>query len=163
MENFEAEFKALLAQDQSMAVPIAISKHLAKIALLELIGLDALYPDFKNKIVQLIANMNALQRPIRLVEGFRTAKRQNDLFTQLPPVTKAKGLESYHNFACAADFDFVEWGYNPPSQDWWDSLEKEAEKLGLTSGNGWQSFQDKPHIEWHPGFTFDILEKYFTN
>lgn len=161
MENFEAEFKALLAQDQSLAVPIAIAKHIANVSLNELKGVNALYPDFRDKIVQLISNMKNLGKSIYLVEGFRTAKRQNDLFIQLPSVTKAKGLQSYHNFGCAADFAFTDWNYTPPSFSWWDTLQKEAEKLGLISGNGWKPFQDKPHVEWHPKFSWDILESYF--
>ncbi len=160
--NYQALYEALLKDQQELAIPVAISKHMAKIALFELKGIDALYPDFKDKIVQLMANMKAQGKEIYLTEGFRTAKRQNDLFVQIPKVTNAKGLQSYHQYGLAADFAFINYNFNPPA-NWWNVLESEAEKLCLISGNNWQGFQDKPHIEWHPNFMWGDLEKYFIN
>lgn len=158
MDKFQQEFQALLTDQQKNAVPVAIARHLAKVTLFELKGLDALYPDFKEKAIQLMANMNSIGKGIYLVQSFRSAKSQNGL---PGTVTKAKGLQSYHQYGLACDFAFNDYDYTPPSQTWWDTLQVEAEKLGLESGNGWTGFQDRPHVEWHPGFTWHDLENYF--
>lgn len=161
MDKYQAQFEALLKDGQAMAVPIAVAKHVARIALFELTGLDALFPDLKDKVVQLMANMAVLGKPLFVVQTFRSAKSQDGLATQVPPVTKAKGLQSYHQYGLACDLAFVNYKFNPPSQDWWNTLEREAEKLGLISGNGWTGFVDKDHVEWHPNFDWSVLEAYF--
>ena len=132
-----------------------IARHLAQNALYERKGVNALYPDIKDKYILLEAKMKELSMPIKLFEGFRSAKRQNSLSSK---VTNAKELQSYHQFCLAFDVNFRQYGWKPP-KGWWDILGKEGEKLGLTWGGRWK-MRDYPHFELHEGFTWRDLRPY---
>ena len=108
-----------------------------------------------------MANMNALGLPIQIQEGFRTAKRQDTLYTQVPPVTHAKGLQSYHNYGLACDLVSVKDGFNAPDS-FWQTFGAEAKKLGLIWGGDFTNLKDLDHVEWHPNFTWHELETYFS-
>lgn len=144
--DYKALYEAQLKEDQKQAWPRAIAKHLAQVALYELTGKWSLYPDLRTKYDQLSARMRTLGHPITLTEGFRTAKRQNTLYAQVPKVTNAKALESWHQAGLAMDVISEKYLWNAPAS-FWTLLGKEGKALGLTWGGDFPGFPDKPHFE----------------
>ena len=136
---------------------VGIPRHLARVALWELTDIEALHPLVKERCKNLIAKMAQFGKPVRLVEGLRTAKKQDELFNKVPKVTNAKGLQSYHQYGLAFDLVFRSSGYNAPQADW-ELLGREGKKLGLEWGGSWVGFKDQPHFEYHPNFTWKELE-----
>ena len=140
-----------------------IAKHLARVVLYELDGIDALYPDVKRLAKKLLVVMENKNKPIYIVPvtgTFRNIKQQNTLSSN---VTNAGGLQSYHQYGIAFDVAFKDYNWSPPSFDWWNELGKEGEKLGLIWGG---SFQDYGHFEWHgrnESMTWQKLKPYFAN
>lgn len=141
-----------------------VARHLAKVLVWELEGKASLYPPVKDRFVKLQARMKKIGKPIYLVEGFRSGKRQNELYDKgrVSPgniVTHAMGLESYHQYCTAFDVAFVGYNWNPPEWEWWIILGDEGKKLGLTWGG---TFQDWGHFEFYPsGNRWETLKKYF--
>lgn len=79
-------------------------------------------------------------------ETYRSPMRQEELFKQKPPVTKARPWYSAHNYGLAVDyvaFDDEPWGDHHD----WQFLEDRAKAHGLTRPIRW----DLGHIE-HPLF-----------
>lgn len=153
--------KILYKTESQNAEAKQIAKHLSKILLHELSGVEALYPDVKEKCETLIKKMQELKAPITITETFRSAKKQDRLSNGL---TKAKGLQSYHQYGLAFDIIFEEWGYQPPAgSNWWNIVGKEGEKLGLEWGGSWTSFPDTCHFQWTSNgkITWSILKNYF--
>lgn len=161
-------FKAAMDQNVQLQWPRAIAFHLAKNALWERTGAEVLYPDFKDLVLRLIQNMNAIGKPVYLAPKgtTRTAAQQQALLQQVPPVTTVGPLATYHNYGLAADLIFEGYGWNPPDASWWEVLGAEANKLGLIWGGDFPkmyggTFRDLPHVEWHPGFTHKDLAPFF--
>ena len=105
---------------------------------------------------RVMAEMEILGHPVRVVEGYRSFERQAELYAQgrTTPgevVTKAKPGESLHNYGCAVDFIFRKEGYNatPPL---WETLGTIGEKHGLEWGGRWKGFVDKPHFQMTKGY-----------
>ena len=140
-----------------------IAKHLARVVLYELDGIEALYPNVKQLAKRLLVIMENNNKPIYIVPitgTFRNIRQQNALSSN---VTNAGGLQSYHQYGLAFDIAFKNYNWSPPSFDWWNELGKEGEKLGLIWGG---SFQDYGHFEWHgrnENMTWQKLKPYFTN
>ena len=117
--------------------------------------LDTLEPDFKDKILTLIAELAARGIQCVVTSGRRTIAEQDVLYQQgrSKPgkvVTKAKGGQSPHNFGLAADLcpykpNSKELWWNCPD-DIWHVIHDVAEGMGLDSGYDW-NFQDCPHVE----------------
>lgn len=135
LEGLVAAYRALLAAKQEPPK--------------DLLPLVALKAD------QLISRMAKLGYPIRVVEGFRTFERQDELYAQgrngdtRPKVTNAKAGESLHNYGVAFDIVFRKEGYDGP----WDLVGKEGEALGLEWGGRWTELVDKPHFQLMFGYT----------
>lgn len=158
-------FEELLRQNKELAYPRDIAFHLGRVALYELTGPDALYPTLREKYITLEARMKDLGKPIILMQGFRSAKDQNDTYAsgRTAPgaiVTNAQGLESYHQYGLALDVCFRNHGYNPPA-GWWDILGTEGQKLKLEWGGSWKEFPDRPHFELHPSGSWKVLKPFF--
>lgn len=124
-----------------------IAKHLSHVLLYEWKGIDALYPDVKEKCLALVKRMANIGKPIVVYETFRSVKRQDQL-AENPQITKAHALEGYHCYGMAFDVYFLNWEWKPPSEKWWEELGKEGKKLGLDWGGDWKSIVDKDHFEW---------------
>jgi peptidoglycan L-alanyl-D-glutamate endopeptidase CwlK len=97
---------------------------------------------------RLIGAMAARGYPIRCTCTFRSIEEQEALYAQgrtVPGkiVTQARGGMSPHNHKMAADFIFVNEGYDGP----WEVLRDEALKVGLQWGGAWRTFKDRPHVE----------------
>src|SRR3990167_5079582 len=159
---FESLFRALFKEHRNSAEAWQLSFHLDKMLLNEKSGIDILYPDVKEKAEKLRELMSKKGKPIYVSSTFRSVKMQNvfyDKGRKSPgsTITNAKGLESYHNYGLAFDVAFISHNWSPPA-GWWEELGAEGKKLGLIWGG---DFDDVPHFEWHPGFTWEKLLPYF--
>ena len=104
-----------------------------------------------------IDDMAMLGHKVRIVEGYRSFDRQNQLYAQgrTTPgaiVTNAKGGESLHQYGVAVDFVFTKEGYNA-SRALWETLGITMEKRGFSWGARWNSFRDYPHGEMLLGYS----------
>ncbi len=161
--------EAMLIDNRKMANQREIARHLSRMTLYrstDPTDLNGLYPDVREKAEALIKKMADLGMPVVLHEAFRPASLQDSYYLQgrsTPGsvITNAKGLQSYHQYGLAFDLIFQDYGYTPPSEDWWDILGRYGQSFGLTWGGAWSAIKDRPHFEWHPGFTWQELEAYF--
>jgi len=128
-------------------------------------------PIFREKLIAVLAEMEALGTPFKLSEGFRTEKRQAWLFGQGrmsapfgregPKVTNANGITKLSNHqgtgepgtGCAADCypagadGKIIWPPPSDSDARWELYARAAEKRGLVAGYRWKQPHDPPHIE----------------
>lgn len=117
-----------------------------------------LLPLVQRKADAVVAEMAARGHAVRVVEGYRSIERQNELYAQgrngdtRPRVTNAKGGESLHNYGVAVDFVFRKEGYNA-SDTLWALLGKVGKLQGFEWGGDWQGFVDRPHFELKLGYT----------
>lgn len=123
-------------------------------------NLDHLYPPFRSKVNAILIGLDVYSHKHmpgyewKVTDGFRTVKEQQRLFAKVPKVTHRDGVrkKSTHQYGLAVDICPFKDGhpdYNI-SGDHWDYLAHLARSQGLDSGKDWQSFTDKPHIEWKP-------------
>lgn len=92
---------------------------------------------------------------VQISEGYRSNKRQNELYAQgrTKPgniVTNARAGQSNHNYGVAVDFFLVSsdgkralWTVNRE----WRRVAQIGKELGFTWGGDWSSFKDYPHLE----------------
>jgi len=130
-----------------------IAELLKKLAELRQLQRDMkrLQPLVLRKVNAVVEEMRLLGLPVRIVEGYRSIERQNELYAQgrTKPgniVTNAKGGESFHNWGVAVDLVFVKGGYNVPETHW-QTLGSIAERHGFEWGGRWSGFTDRPHIQ----------------
>ena len=119
--------------------------------------IDALLPLVERKAQQLVTEMEALDMPIRITEGFRSIARQNEIYQQGRTkagniVTNSVGGDSLHQYGVAFDIVFRKDGYDAPDVQW-KLLGSEGKKLGLEWGGDWTTFRDKPHFQILLGYT----------
>ncbi len=113
------------------------------------------------KLHQWLVNCSIQNIGVRIVQGIRSYKYQDELYAQgrTKPgkiVTKAKGGESWHNFGCAFDFGllhegrFVSWDMREDLNhdgisDWLECVDI-AKELGFEWGGDWEE-PDYPHFQ----------------
>lgn len=127
----------------------------------------AMYPRFLTKLERLAVALEARGVSYWLTSGFRSWAEQDALYAlgRTKPnvdaneekpmggkVTNARGGQSYHNFAIAADWaldkDTKREGLQPDwSPEAYAILGEEAEKVGLEWGGTWTNFKDYPHVQ----------------
>lgn len=113
---------------------------------------------------------------LRFSHTLRTFAEQDALYAKKPPVTKAKGGQSYHNYGLAIDivllvdkdkngtFESASWESNADfdgdgKADWMEVVEV-FKKYGWEWGGDWAKFPDKPHFQKTFGYTTkQLLEK----
>ncbi len=123
-----------------------------------------LQPLVQRRVQMVLDDMKARGIPMRVVEGYRSEARQNELYAQGRTktgqiVTNARGGESYHNYGCAADLCFVKEGYNAPDS-MWKIYALVAQSHGLEAGYFWTGgFVDKPHIEMKLGYKLSDFQQ----
>ncbi|WP_234004503.1 M15 family metallopeptidase [Chromobacterium vaccinii] len=109
-------------------------------------------PAFVQDVLRVMERMKARGFPMVLLEGYRSAERQNKLAGGSTKVTQAKGGESKHQYGLAADLAPVRSGKvviserDPWAMQAYNALGEEAQAAGLTWGGVW-SFRDYGHIE----------------
>lgn len=121
------------------------------------IDLDWLMPEFRDRLLEVIAQCKGRGVNYVATAGFRSYSTQMQLWKQgrvLPGkiVTNARGGESSHNFGLAVDF-VADIDPAPGVQPSWkasdyDVLHEECGKAGLHHGRG---YGDDPHVSW-PGY-----------
>lgn len=130
-----------------------------------------LHPAVANEVAETIDHIEAgwpVKVAIRIVQGLRTIKEQNDLYAQgrTKPgkiVTKAKGGSSFHNYGIAFDFallfdkdengsyETLSWDENNP---YWQVVVKAFEAKGWFWGGNFSTIHDAPHLEKKFGKTW---------
>ncbi len=144
-----------------------------------------LHPSVRAEVKQLIEKAEEGFPPymaVRIVQGLRTIKEQNDLYAQgrTKPgniVTNAKGGSSFHNYGLAIDFailtdkdgngtfEDLSWDIKKDNDkdgiaDWLEVV-KVFEAAGWSWGGKWASIKDYPHLEKTFGYTWrQLLEKH---
>lgn len=99
-----------------------------------------------------------LKFKLEVFEGYRSPIRQNYLFSQVPPVTKARAWEGAHQYGLSVDFAGIQihttgaiipnkWVWPEATHPCWGELKSLARRFGLDVPIDW----DKGHLE-HPVF-----------
>lgn len=134
-----------------------------------------LHPKIRAEVKTLVEQANAAistNITIRIVQGLRTIKEQNDLYAigrtkAGKRVTNAKGGSSYHNYGTAVDFCFLvkgkEISWNTVKDfdgdgisDWLEVVQIFV-KAGYEWGGFWKSSKDYPHFQKTFGLTWRQL------
>jgi peptidoglycan L-alanyl-D-glutamate endopeptidase CwlK len=123
---------------------------------------DTLLPEVQRRADRLIKMMEQAGHPIRITETYRTAQRQNELYSQgrTKPgqiVTNARAGESFHQWKVAFDVVFIKEGFNAPNS-LWELLGEVGEGIGLEWGGRWTSFPDRPHLQYTAGYTLSDFQ-----
>lgn len=102
---------------------------------------EHLHPRFRLKVNQLISKLEAEGLPFRMFEGFRSARRQHELYQQgrSKPgarVTNADAWSSLHQYGVAADFVLYidgqwSWDTSKNKKSWWQRLHELARQHQL--------------------------------
>jgi|SRR5688572_2080641 len=146
-----------------------------------------LHPSVRAEVIACIDKAEAgfpSNMAVRIVQGLRTIKEQNDLYAQgrTKPgniVTNAKGGSSFHNYGLAIDFailtdkdgngsfEDLSWDIKRDNDkdgvaDWLEVV-RVFEAAGWEWGGKWSSIKDYPHLQKTFGLTwrqlFDRYEK----
>lgn len=136
--------------------------------------ISKLHPKIKDELPKIIADIHAIGLNIRITQGLRTFKEQDDLYAQgrTKPgsiVTNAKGGESFHNYGLAVDFcllhsngtvsfDLNEDENHNVTKDWMEVV-KSFKKFGWTWGGDFKKFKDNPHFEKTFGNSLSAIKK----
>ena len=140
-----------------------------------------LHPSVRAEVKQLIEKSESGFPPtmaVRIVQGLRTIKEQNDLYAQgrTKPgnvVTNAKGGSSFHNYGLAIDFailtdkdgngsfEDLSWDIKKDNDkdgiaDWLEVV-KVFEAAGWSWGGKWATLKDYPHLQKTFGYTWQQL------
>jgi len=97
----------------------------------------------------------------RIISGNRTWAEQDALFAKRPPVTRAKGGYSNHNFGIAWDIGIFEGGAYLPESSLYAQAGQIGRAQGLEWGGDWRSFKDEPHFNLKTGMTMTQLRSAF--
>lgn len=120
--------------------------------LVKRVNLDLLYPEFLEKLLELLFNCRLRGADYFVVEGHRDMIRSDLLYKAFlnGGARAAPAGASQHNFGLAVDLcrdiDLKKAGLQPSwnSKDY-DILAEECKKLGLHHGRG---YKDDPHVGW---------------
>lgn len=115
--------------------------------------LDKLAPRFRARVEQLVERLQEAGQEPWVFETFRTRERQEWLYAQgrTRPgaiVTRARDhTRSWHGFGLAVDIIDRKrlWDAMPV---FWRLLGEHSRALGLVWGGDWESFPDRPHVQW---------------
>lgn len=116
-------------------------------------GVEKLHPELIPICNAFVAQCRAQGLPVRITETLRTKEEQDALYAQgrTQPgavVTNAPYPKSAHCWGVAFDFcRNVKGSEYDDSDGFFARCGAVGEKLGLTWGGSWKSFQDKPHLE----------------
>ncbi len=141
---------------------------------------NLLYPPFAEQLRYFESRLAAARLPFYLFMGLRTFEDQDELYAQgrTKPgqiVTNARGGDSFHNYALAADFVLdgqvekpgIQWSwnikadFNADGRSDWMQMGEIAESCGLEWGGRWKRFPDLPHVQNSFGFTISELKEMY--
>jgi peptidoglycan L-alanyl-D-glutamate endopeptidase CwlK len=141
--------------------------------------IDLLHPEVREMVKAIYKEIQEALRGraiCRFSHTLRTFAEQDALYAKKPPVTKAKGGQSYHNYGLAVDivllvdkdkngtFEAASWEANVDFDgdgraDWMEVVWI-FEKYGWEWGGRWAKFPDKPHFQKTFGYsTKELLAK----
>lgn len=127
--------------------------------------IQKLHPSVRDEVTAIIKDCDLAltgKAKIRITQGFRSAKEQDELYAigRTKPgkkVTNAKAGQSIHNYGLAADICLMIDGKTASwntAKDWdndkvadWYEFVKIFAKYGWTWGGNWKNFKDLPHFE----------------
>lgn len=102
---------------------------------------------------------NELGLDLYLTQGHRSPEAQSALSSV---VTSAKAWLSWHQYGLAYDVTLAGKVPDDVPKSTWEQIGAIGESLGLGWGGRWTS-PDRPHFEWHPGYTiraaYDYVQK----
>lgn len=127
--------------------------------------IEKLHPTVREEVKQIIKDCDESltgRAKIRITQGLRTFKEQDDLYAigRTKPgkkVTNAKAGQSIHNYGLAVDICLIidgktaswdtakDWD-NDQVADWYECVKIFA-KYGWDWGGNWKTFKDLPHFE----------------
>src|ERR1043166_9008344 len=125
-------------------------------------SLDNLTPEVKELCQKFLQGCSEIGHPMLVVQTFRSFEEQEALYAKGrfrpgPVVTHARAGYSWHNFRRAFDVCFLrgtDITWNGP----WADIAQIGREIGLTWGGDWdQGKQDRPHFEYHPGLTLEMV------
>lgn len=141
--------------------------------------IEQLHPKVRQEVETIIKEIDTKltgKAKVRISQGLRTKKEQDDLYAQgrTKPgkkVTNAKFGQSFHCYGLAVDIVLIlndkeaswdinkDWD-NDKKADWIECVEVFT-KYGWSWGGNWKTLKDYPHFEKTYGFSWrQLLEKY---
>jgi len=111
------------------------------------VKLQQVHPALAHRARKILEFAKADGYELRVSQGLRTFKEQDDLFRKRPRVTQARGGQSYHNFAAAVDFAFVVDGKISWDEKLYKNIGRWAKNADLEWGGNWKRFVDLPHCQ----------------
>lgn len=134
----------------------------------------AIYPNIATRAIRVFNDMAIVHgKCLRVTEGFRTFKRQEELYAigrDTPgrrTVTNAKPGESFHNYGCAIDVCFR--GSDPYLEKdpkgifYWKEFGRLSKLHGFVWGGDFTYISDKPHIQLTYGLTLPEIQELFAH
>jgi hypothetical protein len=133
--------------------------------------INMLEPTFRVLVNKILAAAEAQNRPMRVIETYRSPERQKKLFDQKLTQLKDVGV---HHYGLAADIVFLDHG-QPSYKGDYSLLGLLADQVGVVWGGDWgtpqlhHSFRDLDHVQrvavadqnrlfkgaWYPDATYD--------
>lgn len=95
---------------------------------------------------------------IKIISGTRTYEEQDALYHQRPPVTKARGGYSNHNFGIAFDVGVFSGAKYLAESPLYKVVGVLGTELGLEWGGNWKTFVDEPHFQFRPAWAVGMSE-----
>lgn len=125
--------------------------------------IERLHPIVLAKAQQFVRLAQAEGIRVKLTEGYRPPERQASLLAT--GATDAKPGWSFHQYGLAFDavpLDGLGRAWWEAPKNIWQALGRIGESLGLAWGGRWKPTAklpegDRPHFEYHPGFTIQDL------
>ncbi|MBD3842617.1 MAG: M15 family metallopeptidase [Campylobacterales bacterium] len=119
--------------------------------------INALYPEVKEKALELIELCKKQHIDIIITSTFRDTESQNYLYQQGRTrkgkiVTHAKGGQSFHNYRVAFDVVPVRFGkavWNDMTL--WKKIGAIGISIGLEWAGNWKTFKEYPHFQYTKG------------
>lgn len=127
--------------------------------------IDELHPSVRSEVEIIINECNQAltgRAKVRITQGLRTFKEQDDLYAQGrskpgKKVTNAKGGQSIHNYGFAVDICLIIDGKTASwdtAKDWdndqiadWQECVNIFKKHNWNWGGDWKTFKDLPHFD----------------
>lgn len=110
--------------------------------------MDLLQPAFKGKAKKLIDSLRSVGIEVKVIETYRTYKRQDKLFNRKRRVTLLRGGQSAHQHGLAIDIvPIVSGKLQWKNKMLWKKIGTIGESLGLTWGGRFRRLYDPGHFE----------------
>lgn len=123
------------------------------------LAISTLHPKVRPYARALVQKAAAQGITIKVLSGLRTYAEQDALFNKKPPVTKARGGYSNHNFGIAFDIGVFQGAKYLEESPIYKAVGALGKDLGLEWGGSWKSFVDEPHFQLRPNWAAGMAER----